>query len=162
MPLPTSGCGMGHALVQVTTTVRRAILVRHAHAEWPNYTGRDFDRQLTPQGLEDARRTAEAIREAGHMPGVLLTSPAVRTLQTTGFIATALGLPEHAVRQIPGLYNASAQTLYSELGDAFAMASTVILVAHNPGISELARMITYDELLPPFRPGQWQIVTLRE
>jgi phosphohistidine phosphatase len=141
------------------SAARIAILVRHAHAEWPQYTGKDFDRPLTPQGLDDARRTAEAIREAGHVPGVLLTSPAKRTLQTTGFIATALGLPEHAVRQIPNLYNASAHTLNSELHNAFATANTVILVAHNPGISELARMLTGDELLPPFHPGQWQVIT---
>jgi phosphohistidine phosphatase len=137
---------------------QHAILVRHANAEWPHYVGSDFDRPLTPQGLADARSTATAIREAGHMPGVLLTSPAKRTLQTAQIIASTLGLRDEAVVQAGELYNAGADILDAELRKAFLSADIVMLIAHNPGISELARMLTGDPAFAAFRPAHWLCV----
>ncbi len=134
---------------------RHAILVRHAHAEWPTYVGADFDRPLTPQGLGDAASTAAAIRDAAHRPELLLTSPARRTLQTAQIIATTLDLPDSAIRQVDALFNAAAAALDAELRRAFATADTVLLVAHNPGISELARMLTNDPTFAAFLPGHW-------
>ena len=42
--------------------------MRHAHAEWPGYSGEDFDRPLTPQGLADAAVSAREMREARDDP----------------------------------------------------------------------------------------------
>jgi phosphohistidine phosphatase len=137
---------------------QHAILVRHANAEWPQYVGPDFDRPLTPQGLADARSTAIAIRESGHKPGVLLTSPAKRTLQTAQIIASTLDLRDGAVVQAGELYNAGADILDAELRKAFLSADIVMLVAHNPGISELARMLTGDPTFAAFRPAHWLYV----
>ncbi len=134
---------------------RHVVLVRHAHAEWPGYAGRDFDRPLTPQGLGDARKTAAAIRNAGHRPALLLTSPARRTRQTAEIIATALGVPDAAIRDVDALYNASRNTLDAELRQALTAAPEVLLVAHNPGISELARALSGNAAFTGFRPAQW-------
>jgi phosphohistidine phosphatase len=135
--------------------MQNAILVRHANAEWPHYVGTDFDRPLTPQGLADAGSTASAIRDAGHRPGLLLASPAKRTMQTAGVIARTLGLPDKTVVPVGDLYNAGAETLHVELRKAFLSADTVMLVAHNPGISELARMLTGNPGFAAFRPAHW-------
>jgi phosphohistidine phosphatase len=131
------------------------ILVRHAHAEWPAYVGTDFDRPLTPQGMADARSTAAAIRDAALRPELLLTSPALRTQQTAQIIATALGVPDTAIRQVDSLYNAAPDALDAALRQAFTAADTVLLVAHNPGISELARMLTGNAAFASFRPAHW-------
>ena len=135
--------------------LQHAVLVRHAHAEWPGYTGADFDRPLTAQGLSDAAAAAEAIRAAGHHPDLLLTSPARRTLQTSEIIATTLALPARAVTTVDALYNASAYILESELRKALRLADTVMVVAHNPGISGLARMLTGNPDRPALRPSHW-------
>jgi phosphohistidine phosphatase len=142
----------------VNTRQCHAILVRHAHAEWPAYFGTDFDRPLTPQGLGDAQATASAIRDAGHRPDLLLVSPARRTLQTAGIIANTLGLPDTAVQQVDALYNAAPDTLDAELRRVLIIASTVMLVAHNPGISELARQLTGNAKFASFRPADWLYV----
>lgn len=134
---------------------RQIILVRHAHAEWPAYRGADFDRPLTPQGLADATAAAAAIRDATHRPDVLLTSPAIRTMQTADVIATALGLPASAITPVDTLYNAGPAALETELRRALAVAGSVLLVAHNPGISELARQLTGDRSFVAFKPAQW-------
>jgi phosphohistidine phosphatase len=134
---------------------QHAILVRHANAEWPHYVGPDFDRPLTPQGLADARSTATAIRESGHKPGMLLTSPAKRTLQTAQIIAATLGLRDEAVIPVGELYNAGADVLDAELRKAFLSADVVLLVAHNPGISEVARTLTGNPGFAALRPAHW-------
>jgi phosphohistidine phosphatase len=137
------------------TAAPRVVLVRHAHADWPHYQGRDFDRPLTPRGIEDAARSAEAIRAAGLVPTLLLTSPAQRTRETAAILAKGLALPEVAIRNVDGLYNASAGALELELRRAARPGSVTMLVAHNPGISELARQLADDPAFRSFAPGAW-------
>lgn len=133
-------------------------LVRHAHADWPNYTGRDFDRPLTPHGLLAARDAAREIRAHIEPPTLLLASPAVRTRQTAEIIAEALAVPATAVRYIDTLYNASVDTLDFEFRRHCSAGCTgVLLVGHNPGISAFARLLAGDQLPAPFLPAQWQV-----
>lgn len=139
---------------------RTAVLVRHAHADWPNYAGRDFDRPLTPRGGEEAQATARSIIAAGMSPTLLLASPARRTRQTAEVLAAALGLADDRVRFIDALYNAKSGVLEAELRRAAPAASATMLVAHNPGISELARILSANARLPPFPPAGWASFTL--
>jgi phosphohistidine phosphatase len=136
---------------------RQVILVRHAHAEWPDYRGRDFDRPLTPRGESDALSTARAIGAAGHRPQAVLASPALRTRQTTMAIATELEIAGSAIQFISHLYNADADTLAAELRKATADHGLVMLVAHNPGISELGQRLGNDQTTRNFRPADWRL-----
>lgn len=131
------------------------LLVRHAHAEWPLYSGRDFDRPLTPRGEEDAGTTARSIREAGHRPTLILASPSRRTRQTAEIIASVLSLGGDALRFVDALYNARAAVLEAELRRVAVEPATVLLVAHNPGISDLARTLAGDPGRAPFAPAGW-------
>ncbi len=136
-----------------------AILMRHAHADWPAYKGLDFDRPLTPQGLADASAAAAAIRDAAYRPDLLLTSPAMRTLQTAEIVARTLALPASTIRTVEVMYNASADCLHAELLHAFTIAGAVMVVAHNPGISELARRLTGARVSLALLPAQWTYIT---
>jgi phosphohistidine phosphatase len=136
------------------------ILVRHAHAEWPNYRGADFDRPLTSRGLADARAAGRAIHAAGHRPTLLLASPACRTRQTAELLAGELQLPDGALRYVDNLYNATATTLEAELRKVTTAASCVVLVAHNPGVSNLARVLAEDPETPPCQPAEWRLLQL--
>jgi phosphohistidine phosphatase len=138
----------------------QVILIRHAHAEWPNYHGADFERPLTERGLAEARTSARAISDAGHRPTLLLASPARRTRQTAEILAEEFQLPVSAVRFIDSLYNASAGTLASELGQAAAPTGITVLVAHNPGISNLVREVANEPDAPPLKPAEWRAATL--
>lgn len=140
------------------TSARQVILVRHAHADWPDYHGCDFDRPLTPRGEADATATARAIRAAGLKPAILLASPALRTRQTAAIIAAELGLPDTAIQLVDSLYNGSADTLEAELRRATATNEPVMLVAHNPGISELGRQMAKDPAFAHFSPADWRLL----
>jgi phosphohistidine phosphatase len=141
------------------------ILVRHAHAEWPGYTGRDFDRPLTPRGMDEALITARAIAAITESPALLLASPARRTQQTAEIIAHELGLNDAQVRFVDKLYNASSGTLEAELRGALPdtgkAPGALILISHNPGVSELARRLSGDVTSSALPTGGWRMVRLQ-
>jgi phosphohistidine phosphatase len=129
--------------------------VRHAHAEWPNYSGKDFDRPLTARGEEDALATAREILAAGLKPDVLLSSTARRARETALIVARELGLAAGSLRFADRLYNASADTLEMAVQDTAARSRHVMLVGHNPGISDFARRLTSDTTLALLPPAGW-------
>jgi phosphohistidine phosphatase len=136
------------------------VLVRHAHAQWPLYSGRDFDRPLTPRGEEDARVAAQAIRAADLVPTLILSSPARRTRQTADILARVLGLQGGQLLFVDALYNARPATLEAELRRVARRGTASVLVAHNPGISDLARQMSGDPQRPDFSPGGWACLVL--
>jgi phosphohistidine phosphatase len=134
----------------------QVVLVRHAHADWPGYDGRDFDRPLTPRGEEDAHAAGRAIAGAGHRPALILASPARRTRQTAEIICVELGLAPALLRFVDCLYNATGAALVAELrSHADGGHRTLMLVAHNPGISDAARRLSGDPHARGFAPAEW-------
>jgi phosphohistidine phosphatase len=92
---------------------------------------------------------------------LLLASPARRTRQTAQILAGEFQLPVEAVRYLDSLYNASALTLESELRKAATPHELVVLVAHNPGVSNLARILTGDTEARSCKPAEWRVATLK-
>jgi phosphohistidine phosphatase len=116
-------------------TTRRLILLRHAKSDWPDVP--DRDRPLAKRGRRDAPRIGRWLHEHGYQPDVVVVSAAARTRQTWDLVAPELG-GSPAVRFEPRAYAASALTLLylaQELPDRYR---TALLIAHNPGLSELA------------------------
>lgn len=118
--------------------MRTLILLRHGEAERAAPSGRDIDRALTPQGRVDARAAGLALVRGDLRPNVALVSAALRTRQTWEAAAAALGGP--AATEHAELYDAPADDL---LAAAHACgAQTVAVVAHNPGVGELAARLS--------------------
>lgn len=114
---------------------RRLILLRHAKSDWPDVP--DRDRPLAKRGRRDAPRIGRWLHEHGYQPDVVVVSAATRTRQTWDLVAPELGgLP--AVHFEPRAYAASALTLLYLAQELPARYRTALLIAHNPGLSELA------------------------
>ena len=122
--------------------MQRLILLRHAQAERASPTGEDFDRPLTSRGREDALLIGRMLAEAGFRPDLALVSAARRTIQTWEAAATAF--PQARVELVRNLFEADAQTLMQNAGAAAERAETVMLVAHNPALQELAGQLAED------------------
>lgn len=114
---------------------RRIILLRHGHAEEHS---NDFERVLSPAGRGAARSAGEALKRAGWIPAMILSSAAPRALATAQLAAKACGYTGriHAERE---LYLASDARYLTALRETPARAASVLLVAHNPGLTVLAR-----------------------
>lgn len=114
---------------------RRITLLRHGHAQEHSS---DFTRQLSPAGRESAVRAGEALGRAGWQPAYVLSSAAPRALATAQLAARAAGFSGRVVAE-RGLYLATDAQCLEALRRVPESAACVLLVAHNPGLSRLAR-----------------------
>ena len=114
---------------------RTLILMRHAKQS--TYEARDHDRPLTHEGREAARVVGETFVREGFVLDAALASTAKRCRETWECVSSAFEATAAASFD-DSLYNASAQGLLEGLAAMDDAAQTLLLVAHNPGISLLA------------------------
>jgi phosphohistidine phosphatase len=125
---------------------RRITLLRHGHAE---EHADDFSRALSPAGRAGAVRAGEALACAGWQPAHVLSSAAPRALATAQLAAKAAGFTGRVVAA-RSLYLATDAQCLEALRQLPESVASVLLVAHNPGLSRLARgLCRHDSELAP-------------
>lgn len=126
--------------------LERLILLRHAKAVREHEAPSDFERGLTERGFGDAAAAGAAIAQVGWDVDVALASPAARTLQTLRTVAPALSIGRMLTPA--DLYLAEAALLFrAAIGTG---EPCVLLIAHNPGLHELAiRLVSSSGLNGP-------------
>jgi phosphohistidine phosphatase len=124
--------------------VRTLILLRHAAAESQRLDGRDFDRALTPAGRAEAEAAGRRLAALDSRPQLLLTSPARRARGTADIIARRLGLGAAPMQEDATLYAGAVPALRAAIGRTDAAIGCLLLVGHNPGLSELATALDAD------------------
>jgi len=118
--------------------MRQLILMRHAHAEAERSAASDAERLLDPRGRLEAAEAAQRLRAHGLVPDAIVTSPAARARETALIVAEQLGLAENHLHCEPELYLASPATLLAVIRRNTPQINRLLLVGHNPGLSELA------------------------
>lgn len=116
--------------------MRQLLLLRHAKSSWDDPRLPDHARPLNARGRRNAAAMAEAMRELGLAPDVVLVSSARRTLQTLEALAPIEGSP--LVEPMDALYLAPWPSLLDVLRGVRETARSVLLIGHNPGLHELA------------------------
>lgn len=118
--------------------MKTLLLVRHAKAGWSEGGMPDHQRPLTARGREDAAAMGRRLREWAVRPDAVITSSAVRARTTAGMIATALALDPGRIRSTEALYGATGAELLAAVTALDDRLDCVILVGHNPGLTDLA------------------------
>jgi phosphohistidine phosphatase len=116
-------------------------LLRHGQAS-RRIDLQDFDRPLSPAGLEAAGGLAATLRGAGPLPGLVLCSGAKRARETWAALVAGLTDAEAdglTVEARDDFYLASETRLLIALRKLPPAASSVLVIAHNPGLHRLAR-----------------------
>ncbi|HWS00642.1 MAG TPA: histidine phosphatase family protein [Prolixibacteraceae bacterium] len=125
--------------------MKRVIMVRHAKTISYGYD-QDYDRTLTERGQNDAERISHEMVKTGIIPDLIISSPAVRTTQTTRIFAGNSGYPSGDVRYDKKIYSGMTTSSFihmlRELEDHH---TTVMVVGHNPTMYYFI-----DYLLPGF------------
>jgi phosphohistidine phosphatase len=78
------------------------------------------------------------LKATGQVPDLLISSPAVRAITTARMAAREMGFPEHRIIEDRALYHASASQLSRILQSLETLAGHVMLVGHNPGLTDFA------------------------
>ena len=119
--------------------MRELILLRHAHAETATAGVADTDRPLSRQGVAEAEAAGRWLKEHGYLPDRVLVSPARRTRETLEEVLRTLGYVEQ--RQDERIYDATPGTLM-QVADELRDIARVMLVGHNPGLEQMAALLS--------------------
>jgi len=116
--------------------MKRLYLLRHAKSSWDDPGLRDHERPLAPRGRRAAAKLGDHLRTEGVRPELVLCSSAVRARETLERISDALGEAEVHVER--DLYAADAAELLERLREVADTIGSVLMIAHNPGLQDLA------------------------
>ncbi|MCS6982188.1 MAG: histidine phosphatase family protein [Flavobacteriales bacterium] len=116
--------------------MKRLLLVRHAKSDWSQPDLPDHERPLNKRGLRDAPLMAKVWTQHVARPDVILSSTALRALQTAREFAKAWGVEESAIVLEPRLYLAGRRTLLDIVQNLSDKAQLAAMFGHNEGLSE--------------------------
>lgn len=112
------------------------VIMRHGHAEMAD---EDFDRRLSARGRQAAAAVGKQLAALGVAPDLVLASSALRATITAEEVCRELSNTRLETRR--NLYLASAEETLSSLQALDNSLQCVVLVGHNPGVSELSRLL---------------------
>lgn len=124
--------------------MRRLTLVRHAKSDWKNTDLKDFDRPLNRRGAKQAPEMARQLAAQQVRADLMLTSPAVRALETARVFARALEYPLRRLKTDERLYLAKPKDILEVVRGVGSRVRHLMLFGHNPGLSEFAQLLTND------------------
>jgi phosphohistidine phosphatase len=114
----------------------RLLLLRHAKSDWSGQIG-DHDRPLSARGRKAAPRIGARMHEKGYEPAFILCSTAKRASETLELLLPQMAEPEK-IHHDRALYLAEWPQLLAEIHAVPGGMSPLLLVAHNPGLEQLA------------------------
>jgi phosphohistidine phosphatase len=126
--------------------VKTLIIVRHAKSSWDNLDLKDIERPLNDRGEKDAPRMAKRLKEREITPDLLLSSPAVRAIETCRHIAKVLEYPLGKVKTEPRLYHADEDTLLLIVKELKDHDTCVMLFGHNPGLTIFTNLLLKEDI----------------
>jgi phosphohistidine phosphatase len=130
-------------------TERRLILVRHAKSAYPHGVP-DHERPLAGKGRRNAQAAGRWFVAEGPRVGLVLCSDATRARHTWEIVRAELvvGKVDAPTRLEPRLYGASADEVLALVRDLSPSFTSVVLVGHEPTLSDLVRTLAGPESDP--------------
>jgi phosphohistidine phosphatase len=116
-------------------------LLRHAKSSWKDRNLPDHARPLNRRGEKDAPAMAARISDAGIRPSLILSRPAVRAWNTAKIVAKEINYPIEFLQREQELYMADVGDFLTLLGRQDEKFNSVMLVGHNPGLTDFANYL---------------------
>lgn len=123
--------------------------VRHAKSDKGNPMLRDFDRPLNERGYRDAYFMSEQMKKQKQIPEIIVSSPAVRAYSTALIFLKNFGMKTSRLVLNENLYEQPSGKYIDEIKLFPENFKSVMLVAHNPTITEIANSLS-DESIDEF------------
>ncbi|MCX6335097.1 MAG: histidine phosphatase family protein [Bacteroidia bacterium] len=118
--------------------MKKIIFIRHARAEDPVSGISDFERSLTVKGKIVSKEMARRFKGNESNPGLFITSPAFRALETAFIFAEEFGIkPDNIMIDSNLYYKADIRHLLGLLERVNEDINTITLFGHNPAFTEI-------------------------
>jgi phosphohistidine phosphatase len=123
--------------------MKQLIFVRHGKAEEGLSAISDFERSLTLKGKVVSRYMACELKKKEKSPGIILTSPAFRALETALIFADEFGVDASAVVIKTELYSEINMDIFHDiLSGLDEDAKVITMFGHNPSFTEIANSLS--------------------
>ncbi|MBU3015705.1 histidine phosphatase family protein [Poseidonibacter lekithochrous] len=130
--------------------MKKLYIVRHTHKAQVKSGQDDYDRELSQEGLDEAKQIAQKLSSKSIKTDLIVSSPAVRTRQTAEVFADILNY-DKSIMYNEVLYLAFVNELIETISYTFDTVDTMILIGHNPSLTALA--ITLIDFKEKFEVG---------
>jgi phosphohistidine phosphatase len=117
--------------------MKKLYIVRHAQKEDEQIGTDDYDRVLSPEGVEDAKKMAQYFASKKLPVDLIVASPASRTKKTAEIFAEVLKYRK-TIMLNEVLYMAFVNELLETITYTFDTVDSMLLVGHNPSLTALA------------------------
>ena len=125
--------------------MKTLLLARHAKSSWDQPGVDDFDRVLNDRGVNDAPNMADFLQQCGYPINRIISSDAVRALQTAEEYRKLL-TPETKVSRQHKLYQATYSDILTVIKSIPESDEMVMLVGHNPGMNDVLNYLIRSEV----------------
>jgi len=121
--------------------MKELCLVRHAKSSWKYPKLDDFERPLNKRGRKNAPFMGRILHQLKVDSDLIISSPATRAAMTARILAYAIGYPLEGIRYVESIYESSEMDLIHILRDIEDRVNKVMLIGHNPALTQLANTI---------------------
>lgn len=122
------------------------IIVRHAKSSRDDPALDDYDRPLSPRGMDEIPRVAKWLVAQELKIDHILSSTAKRARQTAQLLCEGAGLDAKKIEWQDSLYLADTAALLAAIGQTTGKTKQLMIIGHNPGLEELLCYLCGDEL----------------
>tara|TARA_B100000676_G_scaffold274485_1_gene293983 strand:+ start:852 stop:1343 length:492 start_codon:yes stop_codon:yes gene_type:complete len=119
---------------------KKLIIVRHSKSSWKDSSLDDFNRPLNKRGKEDGPIISNYLSKKTNFIDFLHSSSSVRTFETSKFFTERIKFGK--VKYDDSLYHSSSGSILNLIKNYSNEYSSVMLIAHNPGLTHLINQIT--------------------
>lgn len=130
--------------------------MRHGEAETGMGYRKDFDRKLTPHGINKLQRLNTLLESRAIQFDLLIKSPAQRAMETAELLSSHLAHADLITND--KIYEGSVETLLEIIEELPDQYQNVLLVGHNPSLTSLLLYLTNDFNFAML-PGMMAVVT---
>ncbi|MDF3128407.1 histidine phosphatase family protein [Kiritimatiellaeota bacterium B1221] len=120
-------------------------LLRHAKSSWKDSDLKDIKRPLKKRGHFQADLVSDHLSSLVPPPQQVLCSPSVRTRETLLYFLEVWPLNREEIQYQKSLYLADKKTLLESVQALPADRDIVLLVGHNPGLTDFAQKLLQAE-----------------
>lgn len=113
-------------------------IVRHAKSSWEHPELADIRRPILEKGKKRTKRIIDDLLRRETVVDLIISSPAVRAVETAYIIGNALRHGENEIQTDSLLYYTDADRLFNLFFDLPSGVDALMIVGHNPTLTNFA------------------------
>ncbi len=129
--------------------MKKITLLRHGDSLFQDSSGNDWSRPLSPEGEKECHNVAKFIKDCHPFPSKIISSNARRTIETVKILLEKNKWDSEILNVDKELYLASVNLLTEIIQSQSESINDLIIVGHNPGLSELSSSLLKQSIYLP-------------